>query len=169
MKHSYALLAILVAATSCNDEVTGLGPPSDPATETFAASLGVNIAAMSRTKDGVYFADLVMGTGVAGTERTDSVVVNYAAHLKDATQFDAGTNVTFFPTQLILGVRSGLLGMKEGGKRKLVIPSALGYGGRSVKETDGSIKIPRQSTLVFDVELLKVFNRPDSTAALVIP
>lgn len=158
MKHHAFLLATLVATASCNNEVTGLEPPSDPATETFAASLGVNIAAMTRNAAGVYFLDQVVGTGAEMTEKADSVFVTYAGYLKDGTLFESGTGARFVPLGLITGFRVGLVGMREGGKRKLVIPSELAYGGRSVREPDGSIKIPRQSTLIFDVELLKVYD-----------
>ena len=158
------LAATLVAALSCNDDITGLEAASNPATETFAASLGVNIAAMSKTDKGVYYSDLVVGVGTTDTATTDSVYVTYAGHLKDGTLFDSGTNVKFIVGQLVAGVQNGLLGAKQGGKRKLVIPSELGYGSRAIKNTDGTIKIPRQSTLVFDFELLKVYNHPDSVA-----
>jgi peptidylprolyl isomerase len=155
---------VALLALSCNDEITGLGPPSDPATETFAPSLGVTIASMTKTASGVYYLDLLVGTGAPDTTTTDSITVTYAGFLTNGTEFDKGTSVTFVPAQLILGWRTGMLGMREGGKRKLVIPSALGYGARSVRNADGTIRIPRQSTLVFDVELLKVFNRVDTTA-----
>ena len=58
------LLAALLGAASCNGDITGLGPPSDPTKETFAASLGVDIATMSKTTTGVFYKDLVVGTGL---------------------------------------------------------------------------------------------------------
>jgi peptidylprolyl isomerase len=158
MPHRVLVFLALVGAVSCNQAITGLEAPSDPATETFAPSLGVNIASMTKLASGVYYADSVVGTGVADTTNTDSVFVNYTGRLKGGTQFDAGTNIRFVPASLVAGVRLGLIGMKQGGKRKLVIPSALGYGSGAIKKTDGSISIPRQATLVFDIELLKVHN-----------
>jgi len=160
MKRLTLLLIAAVVAASCNDEITGLGPPSNPATETFAASLGVDIPQMSKTALGVYYKDLVAGstdTLLIVTTATDSVKVTYAGYLKDGKLFDSGTGVTFQPSGLIKGFRDGMLGMGEGGKRKLVIPSELGYGGQSIKNVDQTIKIPRQSTLIFDVEMLKVY------------
>lgn len=171
MKPQIVLAATLIATLSCNYDITGLEPPSDPATETFAASLGVDIATMTKTPSGVYYSDLVIGTGPSDTATTDSVFVTYSGHLKDGTLFDSGTNVKFILNDLIVGVRTGLLGAKEGGKRKLVIPSELAYGSDTRKDPSTfQITIPRQSTLVFDIELLKVHNRPDTTttaAALV--
>lgn len=168
MPHRLLVFLALVGAVSCNDAITGLEPPSDPATETFAASLGVNVASMTKLASGVYYSDLVPGTGAADTTNTDSVFVNYTGSLKTGTQFDAGTNVKFVPADLINGVRLGMIGMKLGGKRKLVIPSALGYGRSARKDLNGKITIPRQSTLVFDIDLLKVYNPVDTTAGSLV-
>lgn len=169
MKRSGFLLGLLALATTaviaCNNDVTGLEPPSDPATETFAPSLGVDIPSMSRTADGVYYADVAVGTGPEVIATTDSVFLTYSGYLKDGTLFDSGTNVKFTLANVIPGFKSGLFGMKEGGRRKLVIPSALGYGSQSQRDpATGKITIPRQSTLVFDVHLLRVHNRPDTTS-----
>jgi FKBP-type peptidyl-prolyl cis-trans isomerase FkpA len=163
MKRYVLLIAALVGAVSCNNEVTGLEPPSDPAEETFAASLGVDLTQMTLTGDGLYYRDLVTGAADAPevTATTDSVRVTYAGYLKDGRLFDSGTNVKFLPLALIPGFRLGLMGMKEGGKRKIVVPSALGYGGQSIQAKNA--KIPRQSTLVFDIDLLKVYNPAPTT------
>ena len=157
-RYAVLLLASLLATSACNDDVTGLEPPSDPATETFAPSLGVDIASMSRTPEGVYFEDQVVGTGPQVVSTTDSLRVTYAGYLKDGTLFDSGTNIKFTLLDPIPGFRSGLIGMKQGGKRKIVIPSELGYGRFTQFNLDGTIKIPRQSTLIFDIEVLAVYN-----------
>ena len=145
--------------------MTGLGPPSDPSKETFAASLGVNIADMTRTSSGVYYKDLVVGPDTAAliSDKTTSVNATYSGYLKDGTLFESAANILIDPASAIPGFRDGIMGMREGGKRKIVIPSKLGYDGRSVRNLDGSIKIPRQSTLIFDVEILKVTN-PSTTS-----
>lgn len=159
MKRIGLLFSALLATAACNDDITGLEAPSDPAMETFAPALGVNVASMSRTTDGVYYRDEVVGTGTEVTDKTDSVFVTYAGYLKDGKLFDSGTNIKFIPAGLIPGFRSGMIGMKAGGKRKLVIPSELGYGRfTQYNIEDGTVKIPRQSTLVFDVEVLAAHN-----------
>ena len=158
MKRIAFLLAAVAVATACNNDITGLGPPSDPATETFNASLGIDIASMSKLPSGVYFQDIVEGplTADTVTSKTASVKVNYAGYLKDGKLIDSGSGATLELATLIPGFKSGMMGMRVGGKRKVVIPSELGYAGHAIKNTDGSIKIPRQSTLIFDIELLSV-------------
>lgn len=100
--------------------------------------------------------DVVVGTGaevVAG----DQVTVNYVGMLADGTVFDASANhggpATFFigVGQVIPGWDQGVVGMKEGGKRILVIPSALAYGDNGISGV-----IPGGATLKFEIELVKV-------------
>jgi FKBP-type peptidyl-prolyl cis-trans isomerase len=157
---AFVVLASLapLALASCNNDVAGLGPPSDPATETFAPSTGVVIANMTKMPNGVYYQDLSVGTGATLTDKSDTAWVTYAGRLKDGTLFDSGTNSKFeLPGGAIVGFRTGIQGMKVGGHRKLVIPSELAYDGQVIKDPQtGKIIIPRQSTLVFDVDLLNV-------------
>ena len=149
----------LITAASCNGNVVGLEPPSDPATETFVASLGVDVSQMTRQDNGVYYSDVVVGTGLTLADTAVSFNVTYAGYLKDGTLFDSQTNATLTLTSIVPGFRTGVLGMKEGGRRKFVIPSEQGYGGHSVRNpSTGKILIPRQSTLIFVVDLIKVTN-----------
>lgn len=101
--------------------------------------------------------DEEIGTG-ATAEAGDSVTVNYVGSLTNGTIFDASANhgtggftFTLGAGQVIKGWDMGIAGMKEGGKRRLVIPAALAYGEQAV----GNV-IPANSTLIFEVELLKV-------------
>jgi peptidylprolyl isomerase len=100
--------------------------------------------------------DLVVGTG-AEAAAGDVVTVNYVGSLTNGTVFDASANHgnTGFSFKLgaglvIKGWDQGLVGMKEGGKRVLVIPASMAYGNQSVGT------IPPNSTLLFEVEMLKV-------------
>ncbi|XP_055377512.1 peptidyl-prolyl cis-trans isomerase FKBP2 [Condylostylus longicornis] len=97
------------------------------------------------------------------TRRGDFVHVHYKGTLqKDGIEFDSsyprGNAFTFTlgSNQVIKGWDQGLLGMCEGEKRRLVIPPELGYG----KSGSGS-KIPPDSTLIFEVELLKIEKRQE--------
>jgi FKBP-type peptidyl-prolyl cis-trans isomerase len=101
--------------------------------------------------------DNVVGTGAAAVAG-DTVTVNYVGALTNGTVFDASANhgTTGFTFnlgagQVIKGWDQGIVGMKEGGKRTLIIPASLAYGSQAV----GNV-IPANSALVFEVELLKV-------------
>ena len=159
MKIWYPAIA-LFTVVACNDDITGLEPPSNPATETFAPSLNVNIAQMTKLPTGTYIQDLTVGTGDLVVAKTDTVWVNYAGYLKDGKLFDSGTNAKFNPAFLVAGFRDGLVGMKVGGERLMVIPSEQGYGGASQRnQVTNKIIIPRHSTLVVRVTLLKLHTK----------
>ncbi len=94
---------------------------------------------------------LKAGTGI-GVKDGDSIEVKYAGSLLNGKKFDEGSlPVEVGRTGLIKGFTQGLLGMKLGEKRRITIPPALGYGARSV----GDGLIPANSTLIFDLELVK--------------
>jgi len=100
--------------------------------------------------------DLKTGKGEEA-KAGSSVTVHYTGCLTNGTKFDSsldhGSPFTFNlgQGQVIQGWDKGVEGMKVGGKRKLIIPSDLGYGAAGA----GGV-IPPNSTLVFEVELLKV-------------
>ena len=104
--------------------------------------------------------DEVVGTGAEAVSG-DMVTVQYVGSLTNGTVFDASANhgtsgftVPLGAGQVIKGWDLGVAGMKEGGKRKLVIPADLAYGSQAV----GNV-IPANSTLIFEVELLKVVKK----------
>jgi len=155
MRHPFpfarrAAAMLLALAAGC---LSGTEPnsPSNPATETYAASLGVNIPQMTKLSDDLYVQDIVVGTGtVAATGKTVTVI--YTGWLPNGTQFDSNVGKAAFSVTLgaggvIPGWEIGLVGVKAGGKRRLVIGSALGYG----PVANGPI--PANSTLVFDVQV----------------
>src|ERR1700722_7394288 len=99
--------------------------------------------------------DEKIGSGSA-VKKGDTVEINYIGTLANGTKFDASADHGgLFTTQIgvgqvIKGWDEGIIGMKIGGKRKLVIPPSLGYGDQAV----GSI--PANSTLIFQVELMGI-------------
>ncbi|XP_023510063.2 peptidyl-prolyl cis-trans isomerase FKBP2 isoform X1 [Equus asinus] len=96
------------------------------------------------------------------SRKGDVLHMHYTGKLEDGTEFDSSLpqNQPFVFSlgtgQVIKGWDQGLLGMCEGEKRKLVIPSELGYGERGAPP-----KIPGGATLVFEVELLKIERRSE--------
>ena len=108
------------------------------------------------TASGLKYVDQAVGTGdVAVAGKT--VSVHYTGWLENGKKFDSSVDrgqPFSFPLgagRVIKGWDEGVQGMKIGGKRKLTIPSDLGYGSRGA----GGV-IPPNATLIFDVELLGV-------------
>ena len=114
---------------------------------TFAASLNVNLATSTKTASGLYYRDITVGTGKTVTAG-DSLNVKYSGALANGQIFDSGTYGFKIPGQVIQGWNEGLLGVKVGGTRQLIIPPSLGYG------SSGSGPIPPNAVLVFTVQPL---------------
>jgi FKBP-type peptidyl-prolyl cis-trans isomerase len=108
---------------------------------------------VTTTASGLQYEVLAKGNGLSPVA-TDSVMVHYTGTLLDGKVFDSsverGEPVTFKLNQVIPGWTEGLQLMKEGDKFKFYIPSEIAYGAR------GSRSIEPNSTLIFEVELLKV-------------
>lgn len=120
-----------------------------------------NTPMTTKTESGLQYEDLVVGTG-AEASAGHQVKVHYTGWLQNpdgsaGSKFDSSVDrgqPFVFPLgagRVIRGWDEGVAGMKVGGKRKLIIPSALGYGSRGA----GGV-IPPNATLIFDVELLGV-------------
>lgn len=145
---SVLLIALpLIAITACSAETTQTTNKERPAMNT----------------EQLIKKDTVVGTGRAA-EAGFNVTVHYTGWLFDANaadnkgkKFDSSVDrnqpFVFFlgGGQVIQGWDEGVVGMKIGGKRTLVIPAAMGYGASGA----GGV-IPPNATLVFDVELLEI-------------
>ncbi len=149
-----AACVLLAPLAGCKDSTSPTPPPgTDPATTTYAASLGVNIAAMTKLNSSLYVQDLVPGTGAA-VKSGEELGVVYTGWLANGKQFDSNVGKSTYMFVLgagtaIAGWDQGLVGMKIGGTRLLVIGSSLGYG-----TTGSPPSIPSNSTLVFTVQIL---------------
>jgi FKBP-type peptidyl-prolyl cis-trans isomerase len=137
----------------------GLSPFGQTEQQPAAAQPSENAPTTMNTEntDQLQIVDETVGTGAAAAAG-DTVTVNYVGSLTNGTVFDASANhgttgftFTLGVGQVIKGWDQGIVGMKEGGKRKLVIPADLAYGNQSPAPS-----IPANSALVFEVELLKV-------------
>jgi peptidylprolyl isomerase len=111
---------------------------------------------MTETPSGLKYIDEVVGTG-ASPSKGKRVTVHYTGTLTSGQKFDSSRDrgkpfsFTIGVGQVIQGWDEGVMSMKVGGKRKLMIPSKLGYGARGA----GGV-IPPNADLNFDVELLGV-------------
>lgn len=105
--------------------------------------------------------DLTVGTGPAAA-LGQTLTVHYVGTLADGIQFDSSRDrdepFTFIlgDPRLIQGWNDGIVGMRQGGVRKITIPSELGYGNRTVGP------IPPNSTLLFEIELLEIADDPET-------
>ncbi len=149
-KLSCTTLFLSLALVSYSCAVKPL-PLLSPAEVTYASDLGVDLAAMEKRDNGLYVQDLVLGDG-ALSKSGDTVQMDYTGWLPDGESFDSSIGRSPFTFTLgagrvIQGWDLGVPGMKVGGKRRLIIPSNLGYG-------EGGIgSIPGNAVLIFDVEM----------------
>ena len=161
-----ALIALSVAACSAPAPCppTGLAEGRDPAVPDdsvdprdveFAPGLNVDLDRGSVLLEGLYCLDTAGGSGEPAI-RGATVTVNYTGYLPDGTIFDSSVDRDPFSLllgagQVIPGWEFGLLGMRVGGRRRIVIPPHLAYGTQGA----GGV-IPPNAVLVFDVELLEM-------------
>jgi FKBP-type peptidyl-prolyl cis-trans isomerase len=141
MRTRFLAIAALLAFTAC-------GSSSDNS--------------LAPTSVGVFtITDLSVGTGATAVSG-NRITVSYAGFLYDTSKtngegssFDSnasGYQFTLGAGAVIAGWDQGIVGMKIGGKRRLIIPPALAYG----SGTPDATKIPPNATLVFDVTLLSI-------------
>ena len=112
---------------------------------------------ITKMGNGLIIEDIIIGEGEEAKD-FNKVIVNYTGKLEDGSIFDSSLKPGRSPYTFTLGSGSvikgwdlGVKGMKVGGKRKLTIPSELGYGSRGA----GGV-IPPDATLIFEVDLIEV-------------
>lgn len=144
------LLLAAVAIPACSQKEP-VKPAATEKTETKAAAAGA-----VTTASGLSYTDLTVGTGASPTSGK-SVTVHYTGTLENGTKFDSSLDrgqpfvFRIGAGEVIPGWDEGVISMKVGGKRKLVVPPQLGYGANGA----GGV-IPPNATLIFEVELLDV-------------
>lgn len=144
-----ALAAAVSVAGCLSDSPTG---PTIAGT-TFDPSLGIDLDDFTRSSSGLYYRDIVVGTGAQAVVGSHASV-RYSGSLTNGTVFDSGgvdrdpANFIVGAGDLIYGFEEGTFGMRVGGKRQIIIPPELGYGPQPRQG------IPANSILVFTLELL---------------
>lgn len=119
----------------------------------FASALGVNLAASTKTPNGAYYRDIVVGTG-AVVASGQTISIRYTGWLSNGFQFEtnvSSSNPLVFKLgagEVIDGFDEALAGVRVGGRRQLIIPPSLGYGPYDYGP------IPGNSILVFNVEVV---------------
>ena len=148
-----------LALTAClegSDTTTNVSPNIPIEQTTFAAALNVDLAASTKTSSGLYIRDITVGTGAAATG-TSTVSVYYEGFLANGGRFDSRLSpsepisFTNGTGGVIAGWEEGIVGMKVGGTRQLVIPPSLAYGPYGRPPV-----IPQNAVLVFTVQLVSV-------------
>jgi FKBP-type peptidyl-prolyl cis-trans isomerase FkpA len=123
-----------------------------PDAEIAALKAYISGAGITANEDprGFFYKIDITGTGNKPTA-CSGVTVDYTGKLTNGTQFDAGSNVSFNLSQLILGWQLGIPLLNSGGTITLYLPPSFGYG----PNANGSI--PGNSILIFTVKLSAVF------------
>ena len=164
------VIALIIIAVGAYFLISKSSPATtQPASQPAAAAATTGTTTPSA--DQVQAQEVSVGTGTAATPGT-SVSVLYVGKLQDGTVFDSSAAhgnqplvFTLGAQGLIAGFQIGVNGMKEGGERLIAIPPALGYGAQDVKDPSGKVIIPANSTLVFDIKLVKVGAAAPATPA----
>ena len=176
--HTLALALTLIAAlsmTGCASSPTPTSSPSDvpttsspSATETSGSDALYTVSTEMGSKpevtvdpsagnvDNLIVKDIVEGTGAAA-QATDNITVHYVgiggtSHQQFEASWDAGQTASFPLNGVIAGWQQGLVGMKVGGRRLLVIPGALAYG----PNPPAGSGIGANETLIFVVDLISI-------------
>lgn len=114
---------------------------------------------VTTTASGLKYVDLVVGTGTEAKTGM-KIQAGYVGRFEDGKVFDKsapgkGYDLVLGAGQVIKGWDEGIVGMKVGGKRKLIVPGHLAYGKQGyINEKTGKVIIPPDATLIFEVELL---------------
>ena len=154
---SVAALAALVLLAACSlDTGPDVPDPIDPANDSYASSLGIDIATMTKMPNGVYIKDLQVGEGEAAAAN-DSVQVDYTGWLPNGNQFDTSKGTNREPLEFVIGksiylpaFETAVIGMQPGGVRQIIIPTALAYGANG----NSRAGIPPNTNLIFTIEYI---------------
>ena len=152
MRALLALIALLFLSAPLQGESTPAAPQGPPPLP--------SVVQWHTLPSGLQYADTAIGKGASPADG-QIVVVHFTGWLDDGAKFDSTRErgkPFGFPLgsgQVIRGWDEGVRGMRVGGKRRLIVPPALGYGEKGIPPI-----VPPNARLVFDVELVRVIDKP---------
>lgn len=149
-----ALASLCAAAAACENPAVDQGQCEPP--RTTLTQRGDTVVSSTSLR----YIETLVGTG-SPARFCRGAAVRYVGRLQSGAVFDSVPTDSAFRfilggTPLIPGFTEGVLGMKVGGERRLIIPPALGYGSQTRPARPGFSGIPENATLVFDVKLVAV-------------
>jgi FKBP-type peptidyl-prolyl cis-trans isomerase FkpA len=145
------LALTLLGVVAC---ATGFTPP---ASLSYHASTGVDISQMEMLESGLFVQTLSDGYGDRPARRGDAVKIHYVGQFPDGRKFDSSfdrSETMDFRLGLGTVIRAweeGVIGMRVGGRRKLVVPPELGYGADGWDDI-----VPPDQVLVFEIQLVEL-------------
>lgn len=151
---------VFVGVTACSGPGTaseGTGaplPPTDPSMIFYAPELDVDLTEFELTSSGLYVQDIEVGDGPVA-RRDSRVWIHYVGWLPDGTVFDGSLggdpyHLRLGGREVIRGWNEGIVGMRRGGERRLVVRPGLAYG------SAGRGDVPPGATLIFHLQLIDV-------------
>jgi len=163
MKNFLTALTVLFAFTGCLkkesdfcdiDTCSTQAPASEvQAVETYLAN---NAITATKHCSGLYYRIETAGGG-ANPRDCSTIGITYKGQLTNGNVFDQSASpVSFRLSQLIMGWRNSLPLLKAGGKIHLYIPPSLGYGSQDTRDANGTVIIPGNSILIFEINLISV-------------
>jgi FKBP-type peptidyl-prolyl cis-trans isomerase FkpA len=150
------LVPVAMLTAACADDPVAAPLPDEARidTTTFAPALNIDLSAFTVTASGLYYRDLKVGTGDSTAKTGNSVLVHYKGWLPNGTLFDQSSpdqapfGFTIGAGSVIRAWDEGIIGMRVGGQRILIVPPSLGYG-----YPGSPPRIPSNSVLVFRVDV----------------
>lgn len=160
---AFATAALAGASVGACRSVTS--PDQNPATVVYSDSLNIRLSEFTKDTSGVYYQDLAVGSGNQAVKGA-TLSYYYTGYLANGRTFGTNMSATSPLTfvlgngEVIRGFDRGLLGIRAGGRRRLIVPPSLGYG-----ETSHGTGIPAGSVLIFIVDVPAVTLPTTTTTA----
>jgi FKBP-type peptidyl-prolyl cis-trans isomerase FkpA len=161
MKFSWCFLVLgmlfsgcLKSDKGCPYKESGTVAPVSEQQQVEAYLSANNITAVKHSS-GLYYQIVAQGSGAA-PQLCSAISVGYTGKLTNGDTFDQQNLITFDLGRVIVGWQKGLPLIQKGGHIRLYIPPSLGYGAYDIKNNMGTVIIPANSILIFDVEMFDV-------------